>query len=252
MPRGVVAEERDNLRPRFVVPLIAAAFLATLTIWVLASPGPTARAEAHGRAMSPPAKKSPADRTAPNAATTPSVAPSAPSQGIPDSAPSGVIWQIVDTVALPFSDSAGPIRVTDGIPAGFAHTPTGALLAMVQIDFRHLIQPNFVAVTAADVADTPGRAEFFHLVQVGGLTNPTNPQPGTYLQLAGFEFVSYTSSTAVIQLLTARLDGSYQISTLTVAWDGTDWQLVLQADGTDSPNQQIVASPVGFVLWGGV
>jgi hypothetical protein len=163
-----------------------------------------------------------------------------------------VTWQIVDTVALPFSDSAGPTRVTGGIPSGFAHTPTGALLAMVQIDFRHLIEPNFVAVTAADVADTPGRAEFFHLVQAGGLTNPANPEPGTYLQLAGFEFVSYTSSTAVIQLLTARLDGSYQISTLCVAWDGTDWQLVLQADGTDSPNQQIVASPVGFVLWGGV
>lgn len=252
MPRGVVAEEHDNVRPRFVVPLIAAAFLATLTVWVLASPGPATRAGSHGRVMSPPGAQSPVDHSAPNAASTHSVAPSAPSQSIPDSTPDGVTWQIVDTVALPFSDSAGPTRVTGGIPSGFAHTPTGALLAMVQIDFRHLIEPNFVAVTAADVADTPGRAEFFHLVQAGGLTNPANPEPGTYLQLAGFEFVSYTSSTAVIQLLTARLDGSYQISTLCVAWDGTDWQLVLQADGTDSPNQQIVASPVGFVLWGGV
>ncbi|MGP0109633.1 MAG: hypothetical protein ACLPR9_12385 [Acidimicrobiales bacterium] len=123
---------------------------------------------------------------------------------------------------------------------------------MVQIDFRHLIEPNFVAVTQADVANTPGRAKFFNLVEADGLTNPANPVPGTYLQLAGFQFVSYTTSTAVIQLLTARPDGSYQVSTLSVAWDGNDWQLVLQADGTDSPNQQIVSSPVGFVLWGGV
>ena len=84
------------------------------------------------------------------------------------------------------------------------------------------------------------------------LANPANPAPGTYLQLAGFEFVSYTSSNAVIQLLTARPDGTYQVSTLSVAWDGNDWQLVLQPNGTDSPNQQIVSSPVGFVLWGGV
>jgi hypothetical protein len=171
---------------------------------------------------------------------------------VPDAPLSGITWQIVDTVALPFSESAGPLRVTNGIPSGFAHTPTGALLALIQIDFRHLIEPNFEAVTAADVANTAGRAEFFQLVKAGHLANPVDPAPGTYLQLAGFEFVSYTGSNAVIQLLTARSDGTYQVSTLSVAWDGSDWQLVLQANGTDSPNQQIVSSPVGFVLWGGV
>ena len=171
---------------------------------------------------------------------------------MPDSPPARISWQIVDTVALPFSASAGPASVADGIPSGFAHTPAGALVAMVQIDFRHLIEPNFVAVTDADVADTPGRTAFLQLVATNGITNPADPPPGTYLQLAGFQFVSYTDSTAVIQLLTARLDGSYQVSTLTVAWDGSDWQLVLQASGSDSPNQQIVSSPVGFVLWGGV
>ena len=123
---------------------------------------------------------------------------------MPDAPPNGITWQIIDTVALPFSDSAGPSQVTEGIPSGFAHTPTGALVALVQIDFRHLIEPNFVAVTTADVANTAGRAEFFRLVKAGRLANPAHPAPGTYLQLAGFEFVSYTSSNAVIQLLTAR------------------------------------------------
>ena len=178
--------------------------------------------------------------------------PIALDESVPDAPPNGITWQIIDTVALPFSDNAGPSQVTEGIPSGFAHTPTGALVALVQIDFRHLIEPNFVAVTTADVANTAGRAEFFRLVKAGRLANPAHPAPGTYLQLAGFEFVSYTSSNAVIQLLTARTDGTYQVSTLSVAWDGTDWQLVLQPNGTDSPNQQIVASPVGFVLWGGV
>jgi len=105
---------------------------------------------------------------------------------VPDAPPNGITWQIVDTVALPFSDSAGPSQVTDGIPSGFAHTSTGALIALVQIDFRHLIEPNFVAVTTADVANTAGRAEFFRLVTEGHLANPAHPAPGTYLQLAGF------------------------------------------------------------------
>lgn len=247
MPTGP-APEYGRARPRYVVPLIAVGFLAALTIWVLVSPG-----EGGSRSPAPPQHRvSHVVRPPTVLLPAPKGSPTAPEESVPDAPPNGITWQIVDTVALPFSDSAGPSQVTDGIPSGFAHTPTGALVALVQIDFRHLIEPNFVAVTAADVANTAGRAEFFRLVKAGRLTNPAHPAPGTYLQLAGFEVVSYTSSNAVIQLLTARLDGTYQVSTLSVAWDGTDWQLVLQANGTDSPNQQIVASPVGFVLWGGV
>jgi len=245
--QGGTCDKVNSARPRWLVPVIAAGFLAGLAVWVIASPGQSLRAGSHHHPVTRQAASSP---SIPSPSATAS--PSSLDQSVPDSPPPGVTWQIIDTVALPFSAGAGPASVADGIPSGFAHTPTGALVAMVQIDFRHLIEPNFVAVTNADVANTPGRAKFFNLVEADGLTNPPNPEPGTYLQLAGFQFVSYTSSTAVIQLLTTRPDGSYQVSTLSVAWDGTDWQLVLQADGTDSPNQQIVSSPVGFVLWGGV
>jgi hypothetical protein len=245
--QGGISDEVNSARPRWLVPVIATGFLAALAVWVVASPGQSLRAGSHHHPVTKQAASSP---SIPSPSATAS--PSSLDQSVPDSPPPGVTWQIIDTVALPFSAGAGPVSVADGIPSGFAHTPTGALVAMVQIDFRHLIEPNFVAVTQADVANTPGRAQFFALVEADGLTNPTNPEPGTYLQLTGFQFVSYTTSTAVIQLLTARPDGSYQVSTLSVAWDGNDWQLVLQADGTDSPNQQIVSSPVGFVLWGGV
>jgi hypothetical protein len=247
IPQGGISDEVTSARPRWLVPVIAAGFLAALAVWVIASPGHSLRAGSRHHTATKQAASSPSIPSPPATAS-----PSPLDQSVPDSPLPGVTWQIIDTVALPFSASAGPASAVDGIPSGFAHTPTGALVAMVQIDFRHLIEPNFVAVTQADVANTPGRAQFFDLVKADGLTNPANPEPGTYLQLAGFQFVSYTSSTAVIQLLTARPDGSYQVSTLSVAWDGNDWQLVLQADGTDSPNQQIVSSPVGFILWGGV
>ena len=245
--QGGIADEVNSARPRWLVLVTAAGFLAALAVWVIASPGHSLRSGFHYHTVIRKAASLPGIPSPPATAS-----PSSLDQSVPDSPPPGVTWQIIDTVALPFSASAGPANVADGIPSRFAHTPAGALVAMVQIDFRHLIEPNFVAVTNADVANTPGRAEFFDLVEADGLTNPANPEPGTYLQLAGFQFVSYTTSTAVIQLLTARPDGSYQVSTLSVAWDGNDWQLVLQADGTDSPNQQIVSSPVGFVLWGGV
>jgi hypothetical protein len=245
--QGGISDKVNSARARWFVPVIAGGFLAALAVWVIASPGQSLRSGSHHHPVTRQAASSPSIPSPPATAS-----PSSLDQSVPDSPPPGVTWQIINTVALPSSANAGPASVVAGIPSGFAHTPTGALVAMVQIDFRHLIEPNFVAVTQADVANTPGRAKFFNLVDANGLTNPANPEPGTYLQLAGFQFVSYTTSTAVIQLLTARPDGSYQVSTLSVAWDGNDWQLVLQADGTDSPNQQIVSSPVGFVLWGGV
>jgi hypothetical protein len=245
--QGGISDEVNSARPRWLVPVIATGFLAALAVWVIASPGQSLRAGSHHHPVTRQAASSPSIPSPPGTAS-----PSSLDQSVPDSPPPNVTWQIIDTVALPFSADAGPASVADGIPSGFAHTPTGALVAMVQIDFRHLIEPNFLAVTQADVANTPGRAKFFNLVEADGLTNPANPEPGNYLQLTGFQFVSYTSSTAVIQLLTGRPDDSYQVSTLSVAWDGNDWQLVLRADGTDSPNQQIVSSPVGFILWGGV
>jgi hypothetical protein len=192
-------------------------------------------------------------RTGSAAAPTPrSVNVSTLDQSVPDSPPPGVTWQIVDTLAIPFSTTAGPASVVGGIPSGFAHTPTGALIAMAQIVSRISVQPNFMAVTETDVANTAGKATFSQLVAAGGVGNPPDPSPGTYAQLAGFQFVSYTPTTAVIQLLSGLPDSSYEVSTLTVAWDGTDWQLVFGPAGTVSPNQQVVSSPVGFVIWGGV
>ena len=138
------------------MPVIAAGFLAALAVWVIASPGQSLRAGSHHHPVTRQAASSP---SIPSPSATAS--PSSLDQSVPDSPPPGVTWQIIDTVALPFSASAGPASVADGIPSGFAHTPTGALVAMVQIDFRHLIEPNFVAVTQADVANTPGRAKFF-------------------------------------------------------------------------------------------
>ena len=238
------ATRRGGARPRFLLPTLAAGAFGVMALWVAATP-------AAGHTTTGGHSPTAASRVSP-----PPVAPAGgqtlADQTVPGSAPPGCDWQLVDAVAVPASAAAGPADVTGGIPAGFAHSPTGALVAAVQIGFRLETEPNFAALTAADVADTPGKAKFLQVASALDVTNPPDPAPGTYLQLAGFQFVSYTPAAAVVQILTARPDGTFQVSTLTVVWADSDWKLVLGATGTESPDQQVVASTVGFIVWGGV
>ena len=249
--------ERYNTRPRWLVPAVSVGFLALLTLWVVTSPASHSASSRSSGSHNTTRHPSPATHGAVGGPTSPlttqagggSDSSAGLNQAIPDSPPTGITWQTAYTLSLPVSATAGPTSETNGVPSGFALSPTGALLAAVQISFRLAVEPNFIAVLQADVANTPGKTQF--PVLVAGATNPANPAPGTYLQLAGFQFISYTPSTAVIQLLASRSDGTYQVSTLTVSWDGADWQLVLQPTGAMTPNQQVVSTPVGFVTWSG-
>ena len=52
-------------------------------------------------------------------------------------APRGLMWQyLFNGVAMPFSTSDGPTKITNGVPEGFSRTPQGAVMAAWQYSFR--------------------------------------------------------------------------------------------------------------------
>ena len=203
------------------------------------------------------------DEQAPPAASPPSAAPAQPGpsaaggerpagdQALPAAAPTGVTWSLFQGVALPSHPTAGPTRVAGPVHAGYAHTPTGALLASPQIGYRHLITPgdDWRRVVEQQVVPGPGRDAF---VQARGKVTTTDVPPGTYGQIAGFRFVTYSPDTAVIQFVTRFKNGTLQVTTTTVRWVAGDWKLQLQPDGSESPTVQRVDSLAGFIPWGGV
>jgi hypothetical protein len=76
--------------------------------WALTRPGPGPTPAA---AAPPQAAQSTGTVTAPSGALT-------------DVIPTDVTWQLVNTIAVPVSPTAGPTRVSpEGIRSGFAHTP---------------------------------------------------------------------------------------------------------------------------------
>jgi hypothetical protein len=169
-------------------------------------------------------------------------------QAVPVSAPAGVTWRLYDTVALPFSAQAGPTVIAGDVARCYAHSPTGALLAAVQIAIRYALATNWQAVLAEQVM--PGTGRNVYAAQRTGVTFTI--QAGEFGQIAGFQFVTYTSVLAVLQIVVQLPSGELQMTTMTVQWSGSDWRLQLQPDGSPGPNVQQVASLAGFIPWGGV
>jgi hypothetical protein len=168
------------------------------------------------------------------------------SQAIPDTTPD-VTWQLYDTVALPYSAQAGPTQVQGDVARCYAHDPLGALLAACQIAIRYVLASNWQAVLADQVMAGTGR-------NVYAAQRPdmnVSVSPGEYGQYAGFQFVTYTSALAVIQIV-VQLQGEYQTTTMTVQWYGGDWRLQLQPTGSPGPNVQEIPNLTGFIPFGGI
>lgn len=104
-----------------------------------------------------------------NAGTgTPGVSPTSSSTGgaskpasvlpttVPTAAPSGTVWTIYQTVALPTLVGAGPGKVHGSIATGYAHTPLGALMATANEGYRYVLAPDAEWRQAAQVMLAPG------------------------------------------------------------------------------------------------
>lgn len=176
-------------------------------------------------------------------------------QTVPTVAPSGVTWQLFDALALPFSKAAGPERVEGGQATCFAHSPVGALIAIPQIADRVGLSTNWEQLKQmADSQIMPGvgRDAFLKLA-AADLKQPSPPlPPGTFPQLAGFSFITYTPQVAVVQYVSRNDQGGLVQLTQTADWSDGDWKLALLPDGATSPPGQAVSSLVGYVMWGGV
>lgn len=172
-------------------------------------------------------------------------------QKIPTAAPPGVSWAFFRGVALPESRTYGPTRVHGDVAAGYAHSPTGALLAAVNISIRYGRAPNWRSVLEEQTAPGPGQ-QAWTAIRVQHPINADDPTPSnSYGQIAGFHFVNYTPELATIQLVTQFADrgGAKQMTTLTVQWNGQDWLLALQPNGGASPTATEVTELDQFTRW---
>jgi len=173
---------------------------------------------------------------------------------VPSAAPAGVIWSIYQTVALPSLAGAGPTKVSGAIATGYSHTPLGALLAVANEGFRYQLAPDAEYAQAANSMLASGTGKDAWLKTRSAHPYGASGAAGSdqLSQIAGFQFVSYTTSDAVIQLVNRNPDSTLQVGADHVMWDGSDWKFVPAADGGQAANLQKVDSLAGFTEWRGV
>jgi hypothetical protein len=244
-PNPSPPHRRRPPRKAIIAAGILLAVILALLGWLIfgGSSGPRRAATPIPREASRPVAVTPPPRAV---STTCHLQPS--SQAVPTAAPSDVTWKLFNTVALPYSPSAGPEFVVGAVARCYAHSPTGSLIADLQISSRHLIASGWRAVMETQVVPGSGVKAFDtdRAEVTGGLATP-----GQYCQTAGFSFLSYTTAKATIELV-SRCGSNLQAETTSVAWSGTDWRLVLLPDGSEAPTASTIGSLVGFVPFGGV
>jgi hypothetical protein len=189
-------------------------------------------------------------------AETPSVATASPtvppktSNGPADDqpltkAPSGVSWQLIDRVALPFSTAAGPTKTTRDVASGFSQTATGALIASMQTFARTgWVNPAAQEAEFRQMATGDGKAAI--------LAQLPAPQLTVRPQFEGFRYIAYSPNRAVVNIAARVTDAAAGQTSLvglemSMAWKNGDWRISFAAGPeADSPTLQNLSGYVPF------
>jgi hypothetical protein len=213
--------------------------------------------------------RSPAPR-GPAAAATASAGPGSAGPGrpgqpqVPRVSLGSVRWRGFYGVELPVSAQAGPSGTSGGTAAGFAHTPLGALLAAVNIGVRANAQwgPRiFTAVIRGQVTGPDAaallascQAAYDQAAQSGGVTGG-QPLGTVDVTEQAFRWITYTSSAAILDLVSAGPGGngttvraSVQME---VVWDGGDWKVVAPPGGDWGNSAAELTSLAGYTVFPG-
>lgn len=241
------ADEKSTwTQPGFVAAAVVVAIIVLLGI-ILAFTGGSG-ADGRESAAPPPA-------VAP--AATPSGDPNASvcglqagSQDVPSSAP-GSKWELVGRMVAPTApDRFGPKSRDHGVRSCFAHSPTGALYASVNVVATATDAKLWEPLARHLVAKGVGRDRA--LKDIGG--EAAAPVSST-IQVAGFSFRTYEPEAATVSLA-FRVDAGGQSAffarlPMRMTWEDGDWKFVIADNGDPFADLSRIPDLAGYVTWSG-
>lgn len=159
-------------------------------------------------------------------------------QTIPSHAhPTGTTWQTVDAMVVPQAPKTyGPQHTKSGFNVCFAHSPTGALLAALNL---------YAAATT-----NPPEVVFKNLaVSVPSyIKDKTELDDGQgNVEIGGYRYQSYTQSRASLTVVLSYPNGAYEAVVTNLVWTHGDWKVVYPSGGV-APHSQL-NSLSGYVPW---
>ncbi len=160
-------------------------------------------------------------------------------RGLP-STPPAASWTFVGTIAVPVSRQYGPGTSAGGIGNCYAHSPTGALFAMV--DTLGLTEVGSDQISAVRVVEQRGSRSGDYATalaeaqqQDAQIVMPADSSTAQKVTILGYRYVDYSPDRATIAVAVGIGDPSRQATyqpsmiTATVTWEAGDWKFVYSA-----------------------
>ncbi len=190
-----------------------------------------------------------------DAGRVPARAPDSPAPGTVSTAG----WHAValDGTVVPASGQAGPWQGPWPLAAGFADTPSGAVLAAVNIAVRTSGQlgPAIFTATITRQVTGPGAQALLagawqDYAQASGQhppATPGGPAGAADASPRAFRLLSWTPAAADVEVLAAA-DGRGAVIGLQVQWQGGDWRLLAPPGGNFAASAVRTADLSAFTL----
>lgn len=236
------APARPWSQPRFLLAAAALALLVAAAV-VLAVLPPRAEGE-----QPAPASSATATAAAPAAGEEDASICGLPEgdQSVPVVPPPATSWDLVGTMAAPSApQTLGPGVEASGLRSCYARSPLGALYAatgfLAATTDPALRLPAFRDLTLAG----PGQQRALDL-----LTGADPGGAGGGVQVAGFSFLNYDATSAVIDVA-LRVEATPVHLPVTVRWSGGDWKVVLPETGQPYEAIQPLPNLTGYAPWSG-
>ncbi len=160
------------------------------------------------------------------------------SSGAPQSVMTDVRWEPFLTVAVPVSPTVGPLRIAGPLRQCFQHSPSGALLASVNIQ----------------LASAAGGAQGRQVVQTQYTAGPLREKAlrdlarssGSVANVAAFRLVGCSPTACNVEIVWFG-GGLYAVAAVPMTWVGGDWMI----DGSKPATEPGVVTgiPPGFTAW---
>ncbi|MDE8670696.1 hypothetical protein PY310_19145 [Pseudarthrobacter sp. H3Y2-7] len=161
-------------------------------------------------------------------------------------------WELVGRMAAPTDPNSFGPGVTDasGFRSCFAHSPTGALYAAMNVAALGSTGSPELVTKLADKLLVPGTGRDAAIREASsGVGSSPN---STTVQVRGFLIRSYTTLEADIDLAFETNNGALASSTLSMRWTDGDWKVKPADDGVTFSSVSQIRDLSGFILWSGV
>lgn len=157
-------------------------------------------------------------------------------QTVPSMSPPQAQWGTVGSMQVPQNPAVyGPERSNGPWETCFAHDPSGALLAAMNLWAEGTAVP---------------ASQLFARLAIGApkdLGSNAQLDSGGPVQFAGYLYDSYTPSKAQVAVVFRGPEGKLLAVVTSMVWSDGDWKYLFPTNGT--PAMQVIGDLTGYVQW---